>query len=515
MATIAPPLALLTEAVKSIVTLSDIFYEEEQFDWMLTKLCEIQRDHPIEDEIMHSNLIIGICKALSVLGRADQELIDRTKRFLEVGLKSSSISQQTCCIYGLLYLVQPHVLLSRSSQFQTPGNDIAAMFIPLIMDYLRVSLPTSASTNEQHKNQRLVSENYITSLWSITFYVMENFSNSMCSNVMPVPFISWYKDTLHLALAMARQAISSTPSHGLYLTLMAGLQRLVLSDAHDIEATRQGNEHSEYQYCRQQILRLATDTLNETNPVITIPAIKLFLSCIYSDVPNKRTTPMMLDINDKTTDITSPVSDDAENEKKLENSDTFRLSDDPELLMQTMERISIIFDCVRRSDSKVAELLCYDVLPNVLLDFFPAADVINRVINEFISPGQPHQVLLAWVLFAIFKHGAKQDQTSMLQEWVLMALPNFTKRSPISHSIWCLTVFFISAAANNVWLQAMFPYLQQRHGYYQNEDKKLFCVAAKYFYNNLSNPLHKQKFIDTFELVSHPQTPYYDLLKSL
>ena len=78
MATIAPPLALLTEAVKSIVTLSDIFYEEEQFDWMLTMLCEIQRDHPIEDEIMHSNLMIGICKAISVLGRADQELIDRT-----------------------------------------------------------------------------------------------------------------------------------------------------------------------------------------------------------------------------------------------------------------------------------------------------------------------------------------------------------------------------------------------------------------------------------------------------
>ena len=152
MATIAPPLALLTEAVKSIVTLSDMFYEEEQFDWMLTKLCEIQRDHPIEDEIMHSNLIIGICKAVSVLGRADQELIDRTKRFLEVGLKSSSISQQTCCIYGLLYLVQPHLLLSRSSQFQAPGNDITAMFLPLIMDYLRVSLSTSASPNEQHKN---------------------------------------------------------------------------------------------------------------------------------------------------------------------------------------------------------------------------------------------------------------------------------------------------------------------------------------------------------------------------
>ena len=233
--------------------------------------------------------------------------------------------------------------------------------------------------------------------------------------------------------------------------------------------------------------------------------MQLFLSCIYSDVGNYR--------KKSHTITTSP--NETKDQRKIDTKTEFDLGDDPELLMQTMEQVSIIFDCVRRSDSTIAGLLCYDVLPSILLDFFPASDVINRVINEFISPGQPHQVLLAWVLFAVFKHGAQQDQTSMLQEWVLMALPNFTKRSPISHSIWCLTVFFISASATNLWLQSMFPYLQQRYGYYQNEDKKLFCVAAKYFYNNLDHELHKQKFIDTFELVSHPQTPYYDLLKSL
>lgn len=72
-------------------------------------------------------------------------------------------------------------------------------------------------------------------------------------------------------------------------------------------------------------------------------------------------------------------------------STTEEMQDEAELLMQAMERMSILFDCVRRLGSVEAGLVC-QILPKVLIDFFPAADVVNRVINEFISPGQPHQV---------------------------------------------------------------------------------------------------------------------------
>jgi len=501
MATVAPPLMLLTEAVRSLVILSDLFYEESQFEWMLLKLNDIQRNHPIEDEIMHSVIRIGICKALSVLGHADQDIIDRNKKMMDIALKSNNVLQQTSCLHSLLYLLQ-----CRSPSSKSTANDLTSLFLPLVVDYLRVALPHSSPVNNPDA-QTLVSESYLGTLWSITFHVMES---SLCKSVGNTSgsYILWYKETLQLAINVIKTSVSCSQSHGLYLTLISGLQRLVTSNALSNirlnESKIHGEEGNEFKYCRQQILRLVTDLLTESNPIIIIPALQLFLSCIYSDIPNNR----------KASNIMVSGCDNADVDC-AENRIEFGLCDDPELLMQTMEQISIIFDCVRRSNSNVAELLCYDVLPSMLLDFFPASDVINRVINEFISPGQPHQVMLAWVLLEVFKHGAKQNQTNMLQEWVLMALPNFTKRSPISHSIWCLTVFFISAAANNAWLQAMFPYLQQRYGYYQNEDKKLFCVAAKHFYNNLSDKLHKQKFIDTFELVSHPQTPYYDLLKSL
>ena len=44
----------------------------------------------------------------------------------------------------------------------------------------------------------------------------------------------------------------------------------------------------------------------------------------------------------------------------------------------------------------------------MLIDFFPASDVVNRVISEFISPGQPHPALLAGVLSQIFKAAVDQ-----------------------------------------------------------------------------------------------------------
>jgi hypothetical protein len=44
----------------------------------------------------------------------------------------------------------------------------------------------------------------------------------------------------------------------------------------------------------------------------------------------------------------------------------------------------------------------------VLTDFFPASDVVNRVISEFISPGQPHPALLAGVLKQIFSAAVAQ-----------------------------------------------------------------------------------------------------------
>ena len=63
------PLSLLTETVRSMLALSDLFCEHSQFRWMFDHFNEIQKTHPIEDEMLTNLLRIGICKSIAVLGK--------------------------------------------------------------------------------------------------------------------------------------------------------------------------------------------------------------------------------------------------------------------------------------------------------------------------------------------------------------------------------------------------------------------------------------------------------------
>ena len=93
---------------------------------------------------------------------------------------------------------------------------------------------------------------------------------------------------------------------------------------------------------------------------------------------------------------------------------------------------------------------------------------------------------------------------SLPQDWVLSSLlPNFTRRRthPVSHSVWCLTCFFVSALAgkgHSPWLEAVFPQLQQRLGFFDREDRRLFCLAGREFYRSLGDG-DRQRFVATFE----------------
>lgn len=62
------PLQLVSEAVRSILAISDLFTEKAQFQWMLATCLELGKHHPLEDEILHQYLVFGACKAAAVLG---------------------------------------------------------------------------------------------------------------------------------------------------------------------------------------------------------------------------------------------------------------------------------------------------------------------------------------------------------------------------------------------------------------------------------------------------------------
>ena len=50
------------------MSLSDLFAEREQYEWMLDTLFEVYKSHPGEDEIAMQYLNVAICKAAAVVG---------------------------------------------------------------------------------------------------------------------------------------------------------------------------------------------------------------------------------------------------------------------------------------------------------------------------------------------------------------------------------------------------------------------------------------------------------------
>lgn len=61
------PIQLLTEIVKSVLAISELFLERSQYQWMLDMCLEISRIHPTENAILHQYLAVSICKAAAVL----------------------------------------------------------------------------------------------------------------------------------------------------------------------------------------------------------------------------------------------------------------------------------------------------------------------------------------------------------------------------------------------------------------------------------------------------------------
>ena len=59
-----------------------------------------------------------------------------------------------------------------------------------------------------------------------------------------------------------------------------------------------------------------------------------------------------------------------------------------------------LFGRIRKGVPSEAKVVAR-VLPPLLLDFFPAQEIMNKVIGEFLSSQQPHPELMAQVLFKV------------------------------------------------------------------------------------------------------------------
>ncbi|XP_063313793.1 huntingtin [Pelobates fuscus] len=441
------PVILISEVVRSLLAVSDLFTERNQFEMMYTSLTELQKHHPAEDEILNQYLVPAICKAAAVLGM-DKAVAEPVSRLLETTLRSTHIPSRIGALHGILYVLECDLL-----------DETAKQLIPIISDYLLSNLRGIAHCLNLHNQQHVLV------MCAAAFYLIENYP----LDVGP----EFTAGIIQMCGVMVSGSEESTPST-IYHCVLRGLERLLLSE----QLSRLDGE---------ALVKLSVDRVNMHSPHRAMTALGLMLTCMYTGKekisPGRMTDP-------------SPAAPDSES------------------VIVAMERVSVLFDRIRKGFPFEARVVAR-ILPQFLDDFFPPQDVMNKVIGEFLSNQQPYPQFMATVVYKVFQTLHTTGQSSMVRDWVMLSLSNFTQRTPVAMAMWSLSCFFVSASTSK-WISAILPHVISRMGKSEPVDINLFCLVAIDFYRHqIDEELDRRAFQSVFEVVASPGSPYHRLLMCL
>uniref|UniRef100_A0A4X2LWE1 Huntingtin n=1 Tax=Vombatus ursinus TaxID=29139 RepID=A0A4X2LWE1_VOMUR len=441
------PVILISEVVRSLLAVSDLFTERNQFEMMYLTLTELRRVHPSEDEILLQYLVPATCKAAAVLGM-DKAVAEPVSRLLETTLRSTHLPSKIGALHGILYVLECDLL-----------DETAKQLIPIISDYLLSNLRGIAHCVNVHSQQHVLVT------CAAAFYLMENYP----LDVGP----EFSAAVIQMCGVMLSASEESTPAI-IYHCVLRGLERLLLSE----QLSRLDGE---------SLVKLSVDRVNVHSPHRAMAALGLMLTCMYTGKEK---------ISPGRTSDPNPTAPDSES------------------VIVAMERVSVLFDRIRKGFPCEARVVAR-ILPQFLDDFFPPQDVMNKVIGEFLSNQQPYPQFMATVVYKVFQTLHTTGQSSMVRDWVMLSLSNFTQRTPVAMAMWSLSCFFVSASTSQ-WISAILPHIISRMGKSEQVDINLFCLVAIDFYRHqIDEELDRRAFQSVFEVVASPGNPYHRLLTCL
>ncbi|KAH3787333.1 hypothetical protein DPMN_165455 [Dreissena polymorpha] len=478
-----PSLMLLNEIIKSVVCLSDLFAEREQFDWLLDTLMEVYKVHPTEDELSMQYLVVAVSKAAAVVAMLKDRLPDastaeKVVKMLDTSLRSTHVPSRIAALHGSLFLLEANIA------------EVSKSLVPILTDYLLKNIQSQSQLPVSNERQMLT-------LWATAFYLLENYYMDVRDTDFPAQLLQANMSCILKKLGfmhmrklsvLVSSSSEESVSTAVYLAIFKGLERLLLTDvltAQDAEVIVKLSVDSLY---------VSRDRLCLSSPQRALAALGLLFTCMYSGKQYDGYSPR-------------PRDQGAFNMDEPQN-----LLQDPESLIVAMERVTVLFDRIKKGYPYEARVIT-QVLPAFLADFFPAQDIMNKVIGEFLSNQQPYPHLIARVVFQVFSNLHEQRQQVLLRDWVMLSLSNFTQRTPVAMAMWSLTCFFISASTNK-WLRNLLSYVLSRMGKIDTIDRRLFCLAAKDFYCQLTDDTSRRSFKSTFQTAaaSQPELPYSELV---
>lgn len=181
------------------------------------------------------------------------------------------------------------------------------------------------------------------------------------------------------------------------------------------------------------------------------------------------------------------------------------VQDDPETILNLMEKIDVLFNKIKMSGPSVARVYGM-VLAHVIRDLIPAKDVLTKVIKEMIKSTQPHIDLMVHILHQVFRSSIDAAYLPLLQDWLVCSLNNFLVLHE-QKTVWFLTVIFISATLN-VNLLKIFPQIAAFSQFDTSDEKDIrlqreyFAIATVDFYVRLSEG-QKKSFIESLTNCPH------------
>ncbi|ELR57297.1 Huntingtin, partial [Bos mutus] len=236
------PVTLISEVVRSLLVVSDLFTERSQFETMYLTLTELRKVHPSEDEILLQYLVPATCKAAAVLGM-DKAVAEPVSRLLESALRSSHLPSTMGALHGILYVLECDLL-----------DDTAKQLVPVVTDYLLSNLQGRAHCVSMHSQQHVLV------MCAAAFYLIENYP----LDVGP----DFSASIIQMCGVMLSGSEEATPSV-VYHCVLRGLERLLLSE----QLSRLDAE---------SLVKLSVDRVNVHSPHRAMAALGLMLTCMYT-----------------------------------------------------------------------------------------------------------------------------------------------------------------------------------------------------------------------------------------
>ena len=124
---------------------------------------------------------------------------------------------------------------------------------------------------------------------------------------------------------------------------------------------------------REKIEKLALDLMKIENQLYSIGGLKLLVSCLYIG-----------------------------SVEQLENTEKSNgiVQDEPEIVMQSTEKIEILFTRIRTATCDDAEVYG-KVLGQILKDLLPPNEILTKVIKELLIMNQSNCVFIATILHQV------------------------------------------------------------------------------------------------------------------